>query len=326
LKEEKVFIKSEINLYDVRRFLESCKDHVVGKFAFDKNLDKDRVFKDLSEDLLALLEQERQVIKLALMIHNRMNGLGIVEESKWDSEHFGMKIGKARFLYFSPTCSLDHRVLLLQELRNVLASENYDLLFVRTPLTEMLTVNALEKQAAILTDVLMTFYKDLSVLKSPSVSINGIKIEEASERDIDRLSRIAEDSFKFDHFHTDPFLSRQKSDELYAKWAANSLLGLADKVLVAKKDKDLIGFITCKINCLGQKSAYGLIDLVGVANKSRCMGIGTLLVSKALKWFRGKVSSVYVGTQAGNIAPMRLYSKLGFKPIYSEATMHLWIS
>jgi len=325
LKEEKVFIKSEINLYDVRRFLESCKDHVVSKFAFDKNLDKDGVFKDLSEDLLALLEQERQVIKLALMIHDKMNGLGVVEESKWDSEHFGIKIGKARFLYFSPTCSLDHRVVFLQKLKNVLASENYDLLFVRTPLTEMLTVNALERQSAILTDVLVAFYKDLDDLKSPSVSINGIKIEEASKQDEDRLSQIAEDIFEFDHFHADPFLPRWKSDKLYAKWAVNSLYGLADKVLVAKKGKDPIGFITCKINRLGQRYTYGSIDLVGVTNESRRLGIGTLLVSEALRWFRGKVSSVYVGTQAGNLAAMRLYSKLGFKPVCSEATIHLWI-
>ena len=330
MKEEKICIKSEIDLHDVRRFLENCKGYVVGKLAFDKYLNKDEVFKILSKDLLMLLERERQVIKLALMINSKMSGLIIVRESKWDSEHFGIKIGKAIFLYFSPLCGLNYRLLLLQKLRTVLASENYDLLLVRTPLTEMLTVSALEKQAAILTDVLVTFYKDLSFngskLKSYSVSFSKIRVEEASKQDRDRLSRIAEDIFEFDHFHADPFLSRRKSDKLYAKWIINSLYGSADKVLVAKKGKDLLGFITCKINRLNQRSAYGIIDLIGVAKENRRLGIGTYLISEALQWFHKKASSIYVGTQAGNIAAMRLYSKLRFKPVYSEATLHLWIS
>jgi ribosomal protein S18 acetylase RimI-like enzyme len=153
-----------------------------------------------------------------------------------------------------------------------------------------------------------------------------VKIDEASVQDEAVLGKIAEKIFKTDHFHSDPFLSTFKSNELYVRWTVNSLHGMADTVLVARKGATVLGFITCKICHLSQNYVYGDIDLVGVLDESRGKGSGTLLVSEALKWFRKKVPSVYVGTQAGNLRAMRLYSKLGFKPVYSEATMHLWVS
>jgi ribosomal protein S18 acetylase RimI-like enzyme len=113
---------------------------------------------------------------------------------------------------------------------------------------------------------------------------------------------------------------------LYAEWIKDSLHGLGERVLVAKKNRKAVGFIVCKIVSLTRKCNFGSIDLMGVKPEERHRGIGGLLVNKALEWFVGLVPSVYVGTQIANINALRLYTGLGFKPVYSEVTMHLWIS
>ena len=87
-----------------------------------------------------------------------------------------------------------------------------------------------------------------------------------------------------------------------------------------------MGSEMCIRDSLTSDYNYGIIDLVGVSEDYRGKGIGSLLVSKALKWFSNYTNSVYVGTQAANIPAIRLYEKMGFHQVFSEATLHLWLS
>jgi len=64
--------------------------------------------------------------------------------------------------------------------------------------------------------------------------------------------------------------------------------------------------------------------LVGVHPFYQGQGVASLLVNASLEWFKGKVGSAYVGTQAANDRAVRVYEKSGFRHVSSEASLHLW--
>ncbi|KKP32570.1 MAG: hypothetical protein UR23_C0058G0005 [Candidatus Roizmanbacteria bacterium GW2011_GWA2_32_13] len=78
-------------------------------------------------------------------------------------------------------------------------------------------------------------------------------------------------------------------------------------MLFAKTDKNkIIGFITLKL--IGGKC---LIDLIAVNPKYQNKGVGTLLISKAIKSFSDY--KITVGTEAENIKAVNFYLKNNFK-------------
>jgi len=194
----------------------------------------------------------------------------------------------------------------------------------RVNLKDLRTIQALELEGAVLTDVLLTYRFDLERARTPHES--SFKVGAARQTDERELKRLGRTIFTLDRFHGDQRLPPSKSDDAYEKWVSNSLHGFADCVLVARNNTEPIGFITCKIDRLGNGCKRGLIDLVGVDPSFSGRGIGQLLIHKALDWFENsaKVGSTYVGTQASNSHAIRMYEKTGFEHVDSEATVHLW--
>nr|MDO8100882.1 GNAT family N-acetyltransferase [Candidatus Njordarchaeota archaeon] len=317
-------VTSQIGSDELRRLIRLSEKQFIGKFSFEKNIDAEEAFDSIFSDFAKLLYKP-QTTKLAMTKENQTIGIALVDESKWDSEILGVKYGKMKVLCFHPETDLEERAYLLENLVTKLSKEGFKLVIARNPMDDVSTINALEREGAVVTDVLVTFQRDTKNPPSSQVIMDGVRISEASENDEGDAVKIARSVFRIDHFHSDQRLPNNKSDELYAKWTANSFHGLANVVLVAMKGSKMLGFITCKTENLTPKYKYGVIDLVGVANESKGKGIGTALVADALKWFSKSVSSVYVGTQSGNICALRLYEKLGFKAASAEATLHLWI-
>lgn len=299
------------------------KDLILGKLAHDKNISS-----QISKNLIAYLEEFMQKgSRLALISPQRtVDGVVSFERSEWDTEHFGLGIGKSKFILFDRNINVESRRCLFQKAKSVAASQNLSVIFARIMLSDMPTIQSLELEGAILTDILLTFHIDLKRDVLPTRSSSVVEIVKADERDEQVLMEMASNIFKTDHFHIDYHLSTSKCNQLYAKWIQSCLKGLADTVLVAIKDGKSIGFITCKLGSIFNSYNYGIIDLVGVKKEYEGKGVGSMLITGALKWFSNQTESVYVGTQVTNIPAIRLYNKAGFRQILSEATLHLWIS
>jgi len=244
--------------------------------------------------------------------------------SKWDTEHFGLNIGKTSFLYFDESVEINDRILFFQELRKLLFEKEIQVVFMRHFLDDTKTTIAITKAGGVLADVLLTFHRNVKDFFMMDVQNSLVQVRDAQESDEHTIVKIARNAFRTSHFYSDPKLPTYLSDELYAKWSSNSLKDLSNKVLVAEKNNSVIGFIILSTKTL-EDVPYGVIDLIAVDPNERGLGIGKLLLLKALSWFSSKVSSVYVGTQANNIPAVRLYEGNGFKLVEAEATLHLWI-
>jgi len=317
-------LNPDTNSDELYELLRTNKKQFIGMYSIDKNIPKEKVFETISDSLIKS-SQNPDTVKLALMKGNQMKGIAMVNESKWDTEILGMKYGKMKMLHFRPETTLETRSYLLENFVRRLEDEGFKLVVIRVPFEDISTLNAVEEEGGRVIDVLLTYQRDTNNLIPPHAKINGVSIAKAGKNDEEGVVKITQNVFKMDHFHSDPRLPSHKGDELYTKWVENCLHGLADAVLVAKKDSSVVGFITCKLEHLTPEHNYGVIDLIGVTNESKGKGIGTALVAYALKWFSKRVSSVYVGTQTGNIQALRLYEKLAFKATYAEATLHLWL-
>jgi len=318
-------VSSSFEFRDITNLLENNEDLILGKLAYDENIPPQVLLQNSIKQLEELIQKD--ILRLALLDANRtVNGVVLVERADWDSEHFGVNVGKLRLALFNRGVDVKGRRYLFKKIKDAATSRGLGTIFGRITLNDLPTIQSLEKEGAILTDVLHTFYINLERKLGPVRSSSVVEVAEANTRDERVLREIANKVFEVDHFHADPYLPRKKCDEVYSQWISSCLKGLVDVVLVAKKGGKPIGFVTCNVKRVINGYSYGIIDLIGVDKEHEGKGVGSLLVSEALKWFSNHTSSVYVGTQATNVPAMRLYEKTGSRQILSEATLHLWIS
>lgn len=321
-------ISSSLNLQDILHLLKDNESFILGKFVSEENIPARFLLKKFAVSLDKLMREN--ILRLALRnAKQTVEGVILVKRAEWDSEHFGLNIGKLELALFNSKLSPAHarasRQYLFQKIKKEAATQNLNVIFARIGLNQLLTIQSLEKEGAIITDVLLSFYINPKRGTKPVVSSSFAKVVEASKIDRQALREMSREIFKIDHFHADPYLPRNRCDELYAKWISNCLDGSVDKVLVAKKGAEVQGFITCRVEPIANGYSYGVIDLIGVKKEHMRKGIGFLLVGKALRYFSDFTRSVYVGTSATNIAATRLYQSMGFKQIFPEATLHLWV-
>ena len=261
-------------------------------------------------------------------VKGKIIGITIFEKLLWDTEHFGINIGRIIKIvaweeYKKELAAKDE---MLRFIENKSVKDEIACVYCRVDINDFSSIHSLESKEFRLIDVLTTFhfefgrnkiFQKLSDEKDPL--LNEIIVRPWKERNLDELANIAGTSYIYDRFHSDPMFPKDKSDELYGKWIVNCCKGLTDEVLVAASDDKPLGFITCKV-----KGAKGIIDMVGVSKDMQKKRIGTMLVNAALEWFKDRADVVDVGTQNRNIPAMKLYINAGFMPASSKLTFHRW--
>lgn len=141
--------------------------------------------------------------------------------------------------------------------------------------------------------------------------------------DIAVLQAIAREAHQDSRFFFDTNFPKERAEDLFATWIAKDCEGRADKVLTAESGNGgPLGYITCNLN---KDSRIGRIGLVGVAAESRGKGVGKMLISEALEWFRSVgAQKISVVTQMRNLAAQRLYQAAGFRTENVMVWYHRW--
>ncbi len=309
---------------DILRSIMEMKNLLLNNIPYTRDIPRSTLLSSIIRSI-AKEAKRRLPVALSLINANGENiGIILLQESEWDSKHFGMGISKIKLILFNRDVNILLRRLLIRRAIDLARSK---LIIARIPLHDIRTIQALELEGGLLTDILLTFHRKLpvdSVNQTFPKHIRNVEVVEANEFHEKQIAEISKEVFTMNHFLFDPYLPREKCLELYSKWALNCLREASNINLIAKLNGKVIGFILCKVNNIGLKCSYGIIDLIGVKREYQGMGVGSLLLHEALRRISRCAPIVYVGTQASNIPAVRMYERFGFKLVFTEATFHIW--
>lgn len=203
--------------------------------------------------------------------------------------------------------------------------EQIVLLIIRCETRDYPAVHAIEAAGGRLGDTLLYYSLALGAVAEVPRASKTVSIRSALPEDAEQVESIAREAFKsyLGHYHTDPRLDRARADEGYADWARRSCSykEVADHVLVAEMDGRLGGFLTLKRNSVEEIE----IVLNAVQPEAQGGGIYKALLAEAIRWAsHAGAARLIVSTQINNVPPQKAWVKLGFEPLRSLYTFHLW--
>lgn len=190
----------------------------------------------------------------------------MIEKSEWDSNFFGLIIGKIQI----EKSSTELFEQTLEQKR-----EQFDLLylFLNTPPDETCTA-WLKNNGGKLVDIKVTYARDVLAQSVPELPI----IEYSGEI-TPALIQLSIASGHSSRFGIDPRLNH-KFEELYTTWMQKSIdRTLADNMFVYIYEGEICGFVTIKI-----KEDAGQMGIMAVDNKIRGKGIGKAFVNSCDRW------------------------------------------
>jgi dTDP-4-amino-4,6-dideoxy-D-galactose acyltransferase len=118
-------------------------------------------------------------------------------------------------------------------------------------------------------------------------------------------------------FAMDPRFGVRDAERMYEAWLEKSARSDRDLFALAIRGTDPLGFITVE----GWPTPK--IALISVSETG--MGIGGLLMDRAVDWASQHAESLSVTTQARNVAALRFYGRHGFEIKRSRYVYHLWL-
>lgn len=116
-------------------------------------------------------------------------------------------------------------------------------------------------------------------------------------------------------------------DEGYARFLGSQLHDDAAVVLVAVRQRRVVGYVYAAIEPLSWKDLRdecGFVHDLLVTDAARGGGIGEALLDAAIEWLREQgMPRVVLGTAAQNETAQRLFRRRGFRPTMIEMTLEL---
>lgn len=226
----------------------------------------------------------------------------------WDSDFFGLRIGRVDILIADDWRSLQNMLL---------GPIPFDLLYVFDYFDKTKNVTLIGDARFV--DTKVVYGKTL--LPSPREHSPNVHFYDESlpDRDLYSLALI---SGQFSRYKLDSRFPKGSYERLYRKWIENSVNGtLADVVLYYSDAISKKGMVT-----VCQNEEHASIGLIAVDPVSQGQGIGTELVMAAEQWLmlRG-VKLLEVATQKNNIFGCHFYEKIGFRRISETNIYHIWL-
>ena len=258
-------------------------------------------------------------------------GLVDFKRLEWDSTHFGIETAKIDHLFASG--DYFRSLYIKQKLISQLLMECHDRLVLhlsaRVSKEDLSSIHALESKSFRLMDVLVT-YSFYFKKQETREQVPAYPVRPFEQSDLPKLIEISLECFgqkpvATDRFHADPVLSKEKSDELYAKWLANLSKDPSNVLLVAEISGNPVGFNVCTYDKVVADKIHlriGSMVLTAVKPSERNKHVGFSLLDATISWFRDKIDIIESGGQISNYAIQKAWIKLGFKPTKSQCTFH----
>lgn len=251
-----------------------------------------------------------------------------LRELTWDTTLFGIRMGKV--ILNSGNGGSDFDLDIWRNTMEKAQRESYHFLLCQSDTRYEEIATALINQGAVIGDTLVTLELDLKEIPEVAATTlesapSKLQVIAANSGDLPVICDIAADSFSHSRIYQDTRFDQTKARQFYPKWLRDSF-GTSELVYVLKKKttvEPVMGFISLQFH---EAERRIVIRLIAVNELHRGSGYGQVmmdwLIRDAVK--RG-FHHIQVGTQAGNMAAIRLYEKNGFRPISTKYRFHIWL-
>ncbi|WP_321495011.1 GNAT family N-acetyltransferase [uncultured Desulfobacter sp.] len=235
-----------------------------------------------------------------------------LEHLQWDSQFFGLKIGKI-------VCNRENYNDKLNQLVSSARNENYSLLYVFSSEHIFLSEKHVIKNNALLVDRKIAYQLNLN---SKIIRIDDCILDYNTKKLSKDLLDLTYISGQYSRFLLDKKMPENAFENLYKAWIEKSLSKeIADKVFVAQRNCKIIGFVTLKI-----KDEKGEVGLIAVSEQAQGQKIGSKLIDACVLYLQQKsIYEIVVSTQLANTQACRFYISYGFKKELITNTYHFWL-
>ncbi len=237
----------------------------------------------------------------------------MIEYLNWDSDFFGYRIGKINISQLNNFSTISE----------VIEKVNYKLIYlvIDEEFHTLSLQKELEEANIRLVDEKVTFQQEISSNYTINTSSDDIQLY-LSELTTSKLIDLSLQSGVYSRFLVDENFVNDEYKKLYTAWVQNSVNGsIADKVIVAKREDQIIGLLT-----LSFKNIFSDIGILAVDSDYRGQRIGKKLIKRVIIETKKKsLAQIKVVTQQRNSKACNFYIKQNFRPEKLEYIYHIWL-
>ena len=228
----------------------------------------------------------------------------IIKKLKWDTEFFGINVGKITLLE-------DNNFDLIK-FKQQIYDEKFELVYV-FKLQKMLPWDIIVNAELELVDIMMTMSKKFK--KEQYLDIPYKLNTKFSEKELNECYYIAEETSIVSRFYNEKKIGPMITRKLYRKWIDNALnKSFSDGVFILKESNSITGIHLIKTD---KKNKIGYFTLTGVNPKYKRKGIGSNLWTQSFGYWANmsKINIIKSPFSIQNIDSLNFHIKMGFNKV-----------
>jgi ribosomal protein S18 acetylase RimI-like enzyme len=274
-------------------------------------------------------------IAFASIVSGNVNGLLIYNDSPWDSQITGRRIGNVKHLAVTTDDYAGTDILheLIDELTRSLGKRETQCVACRVQSSELAAIHALEQSGFLLMDTLLDLVFDFSRAPTEQTSPQRdkrLKTRRAEPADMPALMAISERAFAgyFGRYHADSRIPRSTATRIYSEWLRSAFAGWADWILVAEFDNKIAGHgVWRKILERQDANSRGVAscDLLVIDPEFQGRRLGTALVSDGMQISRDFAQYLVTPLHVCNYSVQRTFQNLGWRIARARHSFHKWL-
>jgi len=275
-------------------------------------------------------------IAFGSVISGTINGFIVYNESPWDSEITGQRIGAVEHLAVARGDLAAAEILhgLIAELTRSLGDRGTRCVVSKVQSHELAVVHALQQRGFLLMDTLQDFVFDFS--RSPIKEIHPpqrdkqITIRRANPADLAPLMAISKKAFAnyFGRYHADPQMPPGTPKKIYTEWVRAAFRGWADWILVAEVGGKIAGYgLWRKPLEIEKKNSLRVAhyDLAAVDPEFWGRGLYTALALQGMDIARNYAQYLVGPVHVSHYPVQHNLQKLGWRISGSRHSFHKWL-
>lgn len=289
---------------------------------------KEVVCEYILREILKLSSDDKQNWIIVTQDKDKIIGLISLAKISWAREVFGIEMAEIKHIITSAEYGNKKDIIKdpLSFIFQICDKEGISHLSCRISTDDYSAIHSLEEEGFRIMETLVTYLfnkRKHKVLQLKDMS----KIRSFKNGDLESLIEMVRGAFPLSRFYLDPKIPNEYVDKFYIKWVKECCKGsLADKVLVAERKGEIIGFLSYRINKELEKLTGYKIGCQGLSTVSkRGVGVYPALVKKSIQDFVQLYDFAEFDTQINNYEVIKIWQRFGFDFVRSKYSFHKWL-